>query len=249
MSTQTSPRAKVLVVHGLGHVVFFSHRRMMRRLREAGYAARFLRYPSTRHSIGELAERYLAPALRELRAKEPVEAPVHVVTFSMGALLLRAFLAANAFDQLGRVVMVAPPNGGSHWVDHFGRFGLFRRVYGPSGAEMDTRPDSLPRRLPPAAYECGIIAGRLPVHQLVQPFFRGEPSDGTVAVSCTHLEGAADHRTVSGLHALLLSSPRTIELTLGFLETGRFPASAGQGAAQSVSGRATSSTVGSSTSA
>ncbi|MGF1448311.1 MAG: esterase/lipase family protein [Opitutales bacterium] len=223
-SALNAPRGKVILLHGIGHILFFSHRKLQRELVRAGYAVRFLRYPSTRFSIEELADDHLAPVVRDVAAQAPVDAPVHFVTFSMGGLLARCFLARHALPQLGRVVMIAPPNGGSDWVDHLGRLPGFRMVYGPSGVQMSTHPQALPKALPPASYECGVIAGKLPGCSLLRPVFRGDASDGTVSVSSTRLAGMKEHCVVPGLHALLYRSPPVIERTLRFLAEGRFNA-------------------------
>ncbi len=222
--TGSGRRGKVILLHGIGHFLFFSHWKIQRELRQAGYRVRFLRYPSTRFAIEELADEHLAPVVREVAAADPVDVPVHFVTFSMGGLLARCFLARHALPQLGRVVMIAPPNGGSDWVDHLGRLPGFRWVYGPSGVQMSTDPQALPKALPPASYECGVIAGKLPGCTLLRPVFRGEASDGTVSVPSTRLAGMKDHCIVPGLHALLFQSPAVVERTLRFLAEGRFEA-------------------------
>ncbi|MGF1483265.1 MAG: esterase/lipase family protein [Opitutales bacterium] len=220
------PGEKVILLHGIGRAVFFNHRRLQRRLLQEGYQAHFLRYPSTRHSIEDLAAHYLAPLARQMSLREPADAPLHFVTFSMGGLLLRSFLSRNEVPNLGRVVMIAPPNQGSHWVDHLERVPAFRWFYGPSGVQMRTDPTALPCALPGADYECGVIAGKLPGCSVLAPVFRGQLSDGTVSIHSTHLEGMKEHQVVHGLHALLFQSPKVVELTMRFLRSGTFATNA-----------------------
>ncbi|HSG65500.1 MAG TPA: alpha/beta hydrolase, partial [Gammaproteobacteria bacterium] len=48
------------------------------------------------------------------------------------------------------------------------------------------------------------------------------PDDGRVSVADTRLEGMDDFITVEHSHAFMMRMPRTIELTIEFLRTGRF---------------------------
>ena len=43
--------------------------------------------------------------------------------------------------QLGRTVMLAPPNGGSELATRLGRFALFGALYGPAGAQLGPAAD------------------------------------------------------------------------------------------------------------
>ena len=81
---------------------------------------------------------------------------------------------------LGRVVMLAPPNHGSEWVDWLGdSFGF---ALGPTGSQLGTAPDSLPNRLPKPDYPLGVIAGTRSLNPFGSWILPGA-SDGTVSVS------------------------------------------------------------------
>ncbi len=64
--------------------------------------------------------------------------PLHVVTHSMGGLLARSYLTRHRPAALGRVVMLGPPNGGSEVADLLVRTALYRRMFGPAGAQLTT---------------------------------------------------------------------------------------------------------------
>ncbi len=186
--------------------------------RRRGYAVLNWGYPSAR--LGILGH---ADALRrDLDALPPLgDARIHFLTHSLGGIIVRALVAFEPPPNLGRVVMLGPPNAGNEIAQHLRHTRLFRRVMGPSGLELGTGTESVPRRLTEATFELGVIAGARRRPALFGRWI-GAPNDGLVSVSATRLVGMRDHLIVHGGHAFLPWNPRALSQAFAFLATGRF---------------------------
>jgi triacylglycerol esterase/lipase EstA (alpha/beta hydrolase family) len=153
-----------------------------RRLSDAGYRVHNLGYPRRADSIEKIVAEVYS---QYLECCHQDGGRIHFVTHSLGALVIRAYLAEHPPAKLGRIVMLAPPNGGSEIVDRFRGRRLFRALLGPMAAQLGTGPEDLPARLPVPNCDAGVIAGNRwinPVGPLVLP----PPHDGTVSVNRVH---------------------------------------------------------------
>jgi triacylglycerol lipase len=206
----------VVLLHGL-----FRTERSMRplaeRLEEAGYRTHSLGYPSTELAPDALVE-FVAREIERCCEDAP---RLHLVAHSLGSLLVRGYVMRHRPSALGRVVMVAPPNHGSEWVDHLASAFWFRWLLGPTAVELGTGPLSFASRLPPADYEVGIIAGTRSWRPGAARVLGG-PSDGTVSVQSTRLDGMADFIEVAESHTFILRSDVVAEQVRAFLAEGRF---------------------------
>jgi len=101
-------------------------------LNKQGFTTVNLPYASFRYELDEIVElvrSVLKPWLEEGRT-------IHFVTHSLGGIVLRHLLESALLDeersQIGRVVMLAPPNQGSEIIDWLHESPL-RYALGPAG--------------------------------------------------------------------------------------------------------------------
>ena len=148
---------------------------------------------------------------------------MHFVTHSLGGILVRHYLASNDIPNLGRVVMLGPPNQGSHAADVFRGVPGVDWMNGPVGGQLGKGPESIPLRLGKAEFELGIIAGDQSIDPITSAVLEN-PDDGRVTVEETKLEGMQDFRTVGVSHAFIMKDNEVIDLVTNFLEYGSFDA-------------------------
>ena len=140
----------VVLLHGLGR-----SERAMRPLGDdltrAGYAVCNVGYPSR----SDPPEALVAEIAAKIQACNVGSAKrLHFVGHSLGGILTRAYLAGTRPENLGRVVMLAPPNRGSQLAAGLTGNAVFRWYYGPAGAEL---ADGAHWPAPPGAF--AVIAG------------------------------------------------------------------------------------------
>lgn len=175
-------------------------------------------YPSRQGTIEAHAaalDRALTATLCAARGR------VHFVTHSLGGLLVRAYLGSVVIPNLGRVVMLAPPNQGTEVADRLRGWWPFRVATGPSGQQLGTGPDGVASRLPLIRGEVGIIAGDRSTNPLFDSWIDGA-SDGKVGVARTRLPGMTDHLVVRAGHTFLPWRPDVVRQVFAFIERGRF---------------------------
>jgi len=206
----------VILLHGLARTEN-SMAALQSALEKEGYCVINSDYDSRAGDIETLAVEAIEPALAACRPAQPV----HFVTHSMGGILVRQYLAHHQIDNLGRVVMLGPPNKGSEVVDNLRDVPGFHFFHGDAGLELGTGEASVPNQLGKADFDLGIIAGTLSVNLILSSMIPGA-NDGKVSVESTRLEGMNDHIEMEVTHPFMMSNDAVIEQVLHYLETGSF---------------------------
>ena len=206
----------VVLLHGLARTSD-SMNLLESQLEERGYRVANFDYPSRQKPIEELAEPTINQGLDAC-----TDAPtVHFVTHSLGGILIRYYLESHHIQQLGYVVMLAPPNKGSEVVDNWQNVPGYQALNGPAGIQLGTDKNSIPNQLGTVDFPLGIIAGNRtfnPILSLSLP----NPDDGKVSVESTKVDGMTDFIEVPHTHTFIMRSEQVIQQVIHFLQHGRF---------------------------
>ncbi|MCH2179641.1 MAG: alpha/beta hydrolase [Mariniblastus sp.] len=209
MKNHRTQNETVLLVHGLGGTKLDMWP-LSRRLKRNGFSSHCWGY----FSIGHRIETHVARLIQDLRKFEEdsnVE-HLHLVGHSMGSIIVRAAVAQESFSKLKRIVMLAPPNGGSHvarWL------GPRLKWVVPCLPQLSDQDDSYVNQLSHLEsipnIELGIVEAA---------------HDRVIAKECLRLKRHHDYAIVSGQHGILTWYPRTQILVEQFLRFGQFDSNA-----------------------
>ncbi len=201
---EQSNRDYVILVHGLGRTAK-SMQGLAGSLSDIGYESLNINYPSRSDTIENLSQEYILAAVKQFCGD--TRRKIHFVTHSMGGMMVRYFLSQNQLPNLGRVVMLAPPNQGSKYADRWSKLPLSSLIFGQALAQMTSDTNSMPNTLPEPDYEVGVIAGQ---------------KDGKVTIEQTKLSKMSDFLIVSEKHTFIMNSNKVIEATDNFFKEGKF---------------------------
>jgi pimeloyl-ACP methyl ester carboxylesterase len=211
----------VIVLHGIGHSRWNMYW-VERALRKDGFEVINITYPSLRHDLNTLTA-FLQGRLEKLGVWSRT-GKIHFVTHSMGGLLTRHYLdiyrASIPADRLGRIVMLAPPHGGSEIADFLRDFPPYKWSFGPAGQELTTAAQRLNTARP--YYDLGIIAGTRKWPYFIANFIIPGEHDGRVSVERTKLDGMKDHLTLPATHSFISWKPEVHSHIKHFLRNGSF---------------------------
>ena len=208
----------VVLIHGLARTAS-SMDTMQQALQDQGYSVINIDYPSRELRIEDLAATVVPKGISF--CNQNGANTIHFVTHSLGGILVRYYFAHHDLDNLGRVVMLSPPNQGSEVVDTLKDMPGFHLLNGPAGDQLGTDDSSIPRRLPSVDYEVGIITGDQTINYILSTFIPGD-DDGKVSIESAKVAGMTDFIIVPHSHPFIMSADDVIVETLTFLQNGYF---------------------------
>jgi pimeloyl-ACP methyl ester carboxylesterase len=207
----------IIIVHGLW-MTGLELGVLQHRLRtEHGFEPTIFSYPSITGSMAE----HVASLYAYVQAHKSER--LHFVGHSLGGIVILKML--ETYDDIppGRVVCLASPMQGSCAVDGFARWPFARAALGAAICEEVL---SIKQRQWDGRRDVGIIAGSLSIGlgRLFAEFH--EPSDGTLLVSETKLDGAKEHIVMPVSHTGIVFSVEVTQQIAKFLKEGAFDATA-----------------------
>lgn len=211
-------RAYVFLLHGLGRTSR-SMSELEDNLFSHGYRVINVDYPSTKHPIEFLADEILGNVIGQFNMA--AQSKIHFVTHSMGSIVVRYYLEHHDLPNLGRIVMIGPPNQGTELVDRLKGNFIFKKSYGPAGQQLGTDEESIPMGLGPVDFETGVIAGNRSFNP-ISSFMIPGPDDGVVSVERAKVIGMADFLEVPQSHSFIMRNQEVIDQVIHFLKNGVF---------------------------
>ncbi len=207
---------QVVLLHGIARSA--SHMDSLEiYLEDKGYTVFNLDYPSTQHDLETLT----SIVAGDIRKRISPHKPVHFIGYSMGGIVTRAILNKYRPDNLGRVVQLASPNGGSEIADFLKTNWLYENIYGPAGQQLVTEGAGIEELLGQVDYELGVVAGNFSIDPVSSSIIPGE-DDGKVSVESTKVRGMRDHIVVPASHTFFPQNSQVMAQALYFLRHGAF---------------------------
>lgn len=214
-----TPHEYVILLHGLARSSS-TMKKLGDELTKEGFGVFNVAYPSRKKTIEKLADETLPAAIESCRKQSAKK--IHFVGHSMGAIMTRCYLKNHDMAELGRVVMLSPPNQGSEVVDKLGGLSLFHWINGPAGRQLGTKPYHLPQQLGPVNFETGVITGDRSINWINSLLFIPGKDDGKVSIERARLEGMRDFIVIHTAHPFIMKNREAIRQTIAFLRNGRF---------------------------
>lgn len=213
----------VFLIHGLGRRPG-SLASVAKLLRHKGFGVSNWGYRSLRQPIEEVAQAFRTAYLAQAQQVDQI----HLVTHSLGGIILRCALKQGDLPKLGRIVMLAPPNQGSYLARVLVRNPLIALLLGPAAPVLGDPNKLAALCCEPRAPTC-VIAGSL-AHDLRNPvslisrFILSQANDGTVTIDETKLATMSHFRVIQACHTWIMNHPEVQQELLAFLEQSEPPA-------------------------
>ncbi len=208
----------VILLHGMGRTER-SMKKFEKYFQQQGYKTLNSRYPSTKETIEKIASSHVSDAVGKCRKEGAIK--IHVVTHSLGGIVVRQYLQTNSLPKGSRIVMLSPPNKGSELADFFKGFFLYEWLNGPAGNQLGTDSESVPNSLEPVNVEVGVITGNKSLNPIYSAIVSGK-DDGKVSVERAKLDEMTDFLVVPASHSFIMNDKTVMKQAAYFLKYGRF---------------------------
>jgi len=208
----------VVLLHGLARTEK-SLLKLERHLGNKEFCVVNIGYPSREKTIQELSVDVIQTAIEQCSTFDAIK--IHFVTHSMGGILVRYYFEHNEVPNLGRVVLLSPPNSRSEVVDKLSDTRIFRWINGPAGEQLGTKPGSLPKTLGAPNYEVGIITGAKTINPILSLLIPGK-DEGKVSVESAKLRGMKGFLVVHKTHSFIMNDEKVLEQVTAFIKNGIF---------------------------
>jgi triacylglycerol lipase len=210
------PAEYVVLLHGLARTGN-SMNKLAKYLSDQGYHVVNINYPSRKYQMSELAK----IIRKEVISKTTEANKIHFVTHSMGGIIVRFMQKHDPLPNLGRVVMLSPPNQGSEVVDFLSDLWFFESINGPTGKQLGTGENSICRALGKVNFELGIITGDGSINWINSLIIPGK-DDGKVSIESAKVEGMTDFLVVHVSHPFIMNDKTVMAECVHFLRNGHF---------------------------
>ncbi len=210
----------VILLHGLWRSVR-AMQPLALHLNEEGYMTVNLPYASFRYDLDNLAQ----SIIKEIQPYLDKGHKIHIVTHSLGGVVAKKLvdlLDEEAFSQIGRVVMLAPPHQGSEIVDWLGKSTMrpLKGLLGPAGKFLSTENMAKQGDVLRQGLDAAVIMGK----KSSLPFFRtllNISNDGIVSVDKGKLSGTQCFRVVDADHTFIANDSVVMNMVRSYIETGK----------------------------
>ncbi|MCH9844879.1 MAG: hypothetical protein K0U39_05155 [Alphaproteobacteria bacterium] len=151
---------------------------------------------------------------------------IHLVGHSLGAILIRQYVSQASVNNIGKLVLIAPPNRGTRLVNLLdGDEESAAEKYGVAFLELGQGKEYFVNNIPAVGVgSTGIIAGsgKSTKNDYFFSMFIKGVDDGRVSVQSTRLKGVKHHITVPYSHHDIIYASDVHEQVLHFLMNGKF---------------------------
>ncbi len=214
----------IILIHGITATTGFVVKIEEVLIKENYHVANILWY--TGGKLETITDNVFAEGLNKCRAIDDVSR-IHLIGHSTGGIIIRHYLTKANIDELGYILMLGTPNHGSY-LSNLAKITMgddYDRVYGETGAYLNTGKDSFISKLPDArGYHLGVIAGTGHISlkdKLYGLFLRGV-DDGRVSVNSNMIRGMNDFIIAPYQHNELTEQADIHQQIIFFLDNGRF---------------------------